>query len=64
MKQKMNGATYLFEDANIRSIDSEQNIQNNKEEANLQIENLLEQQTGSNPNDWPITEIEAKYIWL
>jgi hypothetical protein len=31
---------------------------------NLQIENILEQQTGSNPNDWPITEIEAKYIWL
>ena len=42
MKQKMNGATYLFEDANINSIDSEQNIQKNKEEANMQIDNLLE----------------------
>lgn len=30
----------------------------------MQIENMLEQQTGSTPNDWPITEIEAKYIWL
>jgi hypothetical protein len=64
MKQKMNGATYLFEDANIRSIDSEQNIQKNKDEANWQIEKLLDQEAGSNPNDWPITEIEAKYIWL
>ena len=26
IKQKMNGATYLFDEANIRSIDSEQNI--------------------------------------
>lgn len=60
----MNGATYLFEDAIIRSIDSEQNIQNVKEEAAMQIDNILEQQNGSSPNDWPITEIEAKYIWL
>ena len=30
----MNGATYLFEDTNIRSIDSEQNIEKNKDEAN------------------------------
>ena len=31
----MNGATYLFQDTNIRSNDSEQDIQNNKDEANL-----------------------------
>ena len=30
----------------------------------MKIEKLMDLEMGSNPNDWSITEIEAKFIWL